>query len=58
MKYDFEITNSRYHKLLARKRRASLNGDCPICKPHKGCNRKYIKRKSWKHYRKAQRKVS
>ena len=40
-------TNSRAYKLA---RRARITGNCPMCKPHRGCNSRVYIRKNWKHY--------
>lgn len=45
-------TNSRVYKLT----NSSLVSGCPICSPHKGCNR-FLRRDnttSWKNYRRTQ----
>ena len=47
-----ETTNSRTYKRL----RNAIYSGCPLCSPHKGCNRWTFKRdiRSWKEYRKTQ----
>lgn len=47
-----KTTNSKEYKRL----RGNLVSGCPICSPHKGCNRRDMStpRKSWKSRRKTQ----
>ena len=41
-------SNSKEYKRL----RGITNSGCPICAPHRGCNRNRNVSKSWKSYRK------
>lgn len=48
-------TNSRIYKLLFRKYLLNVDGLCPICPPHRGCNyRRKKHQKNWKYFRKKQ----
>jgi len=50
-----EITeDSREYKMAMR----DILTNCPLCKPHRGCNRKHHREdwRSWKNYRKTQYK--
>ncbi len=44
--------NSREYKLT--KRRDSRINSCPICPPHRGCNRNWNLDRNWKNFRKTQ----
>lgn len=47
-------TDSRVYKLTAREGVMS----CPICPPHRGCNRDYFGvERNWKKFRKTQYKI-
>jgi hypothetical protein len=50
-----ETTNSRVYKMT--KWQIGFSG-CPICSPHRGCNRRNKKYdRNWKNFRKTQYKV-
>lgn len=48
-----ETDDSRTYKRL----RNNSVSVCPICSPHKGCNRMWDYERSWKEYRKTQWKT-
>jgi len=43
-----ETTYSRTYKGL----KGSIVSGCPICSPHKGCNKRWHYDRNWKEYRK------
>lgn len=53
--YD-EIEFSENSMVYKRARWGKL-GKCPMCKPHRGCNRCFKKHRSWKKFRKNQYKT-